>query len=93
VISKCLLQVNKSHNQFLISHLNYLVDLSHFYINVFYFGLYLFCSFLFYGPEDGSKHGVTAPPRSASLSNSGPLTFGSGLNSTSPSSHSVSETN
>ena len=51
--------------------------------------IYIF-SFLFYGPEDGSKHGVTAPPRSNSMSSSGPLTFDSGLNSVSPS-HSVSD--
>ena len=51
----------------------------------------IFCSFLFYGPEDGSKRGLTAPPRSNSMSSSGPLTFDSGLNSVSPNSHSVSE--
>ena len=52
----------------------------------------IFCSFLFYGPEDGNKHGVTAPPRSNSMSSSGPLTFDSGLNSVSDSHLSSSQT-
>ncbi|XP_065898240.1 insulin receptor substrate 1-like isoform X2 [Dysidea avara] len=47
-------------------------------------------NFLFFGPDEGRRNGLDAPPRSTSVSGSEPVTFDSGLNSVSPNSQSVS---